>query len=304
MQGDSGESSETRGSNFMTRRTLVTLMAAAPVLAQSPASLGTAKSGSQTRATVDEASWNQAWQVLDLGLVDGDPEHRKTAVTATGTIGAAPNAVERVTKALQDKTTLVRQAAAASLGEMGAAAAIPALKAKLDDNPEVSFTAAKALWDLGADDGRWIFQEVLEGERKDAPGLVHGAVRDAKRKLHSPSQVALMGVKEATGAFLGPASLGVTMAQQAIKLKDTSAPGRIAAAEILAKDSDPYALTLLEWALGDTSWAVRAAVAKALGSRGNQGTIPKLMPLLTDDRHSVRYLAAASIVKLNLKAVG
>jgi HEAT repeat protein len=292
----------------MTRRTLVTLMAAAPVLGQSPADSGTEKPGStpgaKPRATVDEASWNQAWQTLDLGLVDGEPEHRKTAVAATGSIGAAPDAVERVTKALQDKTTLVRQAAAAALGEMGAREAIPALKEKLDDNPEVSFTAAKALWDLGADDGRWIFQEVLEGERKDAPGRVHTAVRDAKRKLHNPTQLALMGVKEATGAFLGPASMGITVAQQALKLKDTSAPGRIAAVEILAKDSDPYALTLLEWALGDTSWAVRAAVAKALGNRGNQRTILKLMPLLTDDRHAVRYLAAASIVKLNLKAVG
>src|SRR5262249_16941554 len=104
--------------------------------------------------------------------------------------------------------------------------------------------------------------------------------------------------KEATGTFLGPASMGITVAQEA--LKDAGVPGRTAAAEILGKDPDPYALTLLEWALGDKSWAVRAAVAKALGNRGNRDTIPKLRPLLTDDRHAVRYLAAASIVKLSL----
>jgi HEAT repeat protein len=46
---------------------------------------------------------------------------------------------------------------------------------------------------------------------------------------------------------------------------------------------------------------VRVAVAKALGERGNQDTIPKLVPLLSDDRHAVRYMAAASIIKLNLK---
>ena len=46
---------------------------------------------------------------------------------------------------------------------------------------------------------------------------------------------------------------------------------------------------------------MRVAVAKALGERGNHDTIPKLAPLLTDDRHAVRYMAAASIIKLNLK---
>jgi HEAT repeat protein len=83
--------------------------------------------------------------------------------------------------------------------------------------------------------------------------------------------------------------------------KDSGAPGRTIAAGILAKDPDPYALTLLEWALGDNSSAVRVAVAKALGDRGNQDTIPKLAPLLKDDRHAVRYMAAAAIIKLKLK---
>src|SRR5579863_8132185 len=108
-----------------------------------------------------------------------------------------------------------------------------------------------------------------------------------------------MGATEDTGVFLGPAALGINVAEEAAK--DAGAPGRTAAAAILGKDSDPYALTLLEWALADRSWVVRAAVAKALGERGNQDTIPKLLPLLSDDRHAVRYLAAASIVKLSLR---
>jgi HEAT repeat protein len=47
---------------------------------------------------------------------------------------------------------------------------------------------------------------------------------------------------------------------------------------------------------------VRVAVAKALGERGNIGTVPKLMPLLTDEHHGVRYMAAASIVRLSTKS--
>jgi HEAT repeat protein len=277
----------------MTRRALLSLAVSGAVFPESAADSGLKKG-----TAIDESSWTQAWQVLGTGLQDADPEHRKIATAAMGTIGPFPEAIERVALALKDKDTQVRQSAAATLGEMGAQSAIPNLRAALDDTPEVSFTAAKALWDLGDFNGRWIFQQVLEGERKDAPGMVRGAMRDAKRKLHSPSQLAVMGVKEATGAFLGPASMGVTVAQEA--LKDGGAPGRAAAAGILGKDPDPYALTLLEWALNDKNWAVRAAVAKALGKRGDQGTIPKLKPLLSDDRHAVRYLAAASLIRLSL----
>jgi HEAT repeat protein len=219
-----------------------------------------------------------------------------------GAMGPIPEGVQMVGGVLQDKDVLVRQAAAASLGQMGSKEAIPALKAALDDSAEVSFTAAKSLWELGdVEDSREIFQQVIEGERKDAPGKLQSAKREAKRKLR-PAELALMGTKEAAG-LLGPASIGVTAIEEAVKesKKDSGAPGRVIAAGMLAKDPDPYALTLLEWAVADDNSSVRVAVAKALGDRGTQQSIPKLMPLLKDDRHAVRYMAAASIIKLSRK---
>jgi len=261
------------------------------------ASLVLALTAAQSSVAALPSTATSAWETLNKGLVAGDSEHRKQAIAALGTLGDVPEAVSPIEKALQDKDALVRQVAAATLGDMHAVDAIPYLKTALDDNAEVSFTAAKALWDLGDTSGRWIFQQVLEGERKDAPGPMKEAIRKAKHKLHSPSQLALMGAKEATGQFLGPASMSINVAQQV--MKDGGAAGRTAAVGILAKDSDPYALTLLEWALGDKSWAVRAAVAKALGERGNHDTVPKLMPLLSDEHHLVRFMAAASIVKLS-----
>jgi hypothetical protein len=242
----------------------------------------------------------QAWGVLKQGLEESDVEHRKKAITAIGTIGDVPEAVQMVGRGLGDKDRMVRQTSAAALGEMGSKDAIPLLRAALDDGPEVSFTAAKSLWELGDTSSREIFQQVIIGERSDTPGKLHSALRDAKHKLR-PSQLALMGAREAAGV-LGPASIGIDAVEEAVKenKKSSGAPGRAVAAGVLAKDSDPYALTLLEWALGDTSSAVREAVAKALGERGNQDTIPKLMPLLSDDRHAVRYMAAATIIKLNL----
>jgi HEAT repeat protein len=239
-----------------------------------------------------------AWDALNKSLDANDPEHRVHAVAAVGTIGATPEAVKLIETALKnDKATVVRQAAAVTLGDINARTAIPSLESALDDNPEVGFAAAKALQSMGNASGRWVFEEVLEGDRTDKPGAVHGLVRKGKQKLHKPSELALMGVKEASGQFLGPASLGIGIGQMA--LKDGAASGRTAAATALAKDPDPYMVTLLEWALADKSWAVRAAVVKALGERGNRDTIPKLVPLLNDDRDLVRSLAAASIIKLS-----
>jgi len=246
-----------------------------------------------------------AWDALTKGVDDSDPGHRKTAFAATGTIGTMKEAVEMVERGLQDKDREVRQVAANTLGEMGAKDAIPRLKAVLNDSPDVSFTAARALWKLGdEEDSRDVFQAVLAGERKDTPGKMRNTVKTMKKKLN-PGELALIGAKSAA-SVLGPGSFTITAVQEAMKeaKKDGAAPGRAIAAETLAKDSDPYSLVLLEWALNDDSWAVRVAVAKALGERGNQETVPKLKPLLADDHHAVRYIAAASIIRLNRNKSG
>jgi HEAT repeat protein len=243
-----------------------------------------------------------AWLTINQGFGESDANHRRQAIEAAGSVGAVPEAVKLVAKGLEDKEVLNRQTAAATLGQMGSQDAIPYLKNALEDKPEVAFTAARALWNLGDTTGRTIFQEVLQGERADGPTKMQKAMKDAKKRL-KPDQLALMGLSEVSG-MLGPAGIAVEAATEAVKeLKGTASgiPGRALAAEVLGKDSDPYALTLLEWSLGDNNWAVRVAVCKALGERGNDATIAKLQPMLNDDHHAVRYMAAASMVKLSLK---
>ena len=243
-----------------------------------------------------------AWLTLNQGFAEGDANHRKQAIEAAGSVGAVPEAVKLVAKGLEDKEVFNRQTAAATLGQMGSQDAIPYLKNALEDKPEVAFTAARALWNLGDTTGRTIFQEVLQGERPEGPTKMQKMMKDAKKRL-KPDQLALMGVSEVSG-ILGPAGIAIQAATEAMKeAKGVSGgiPGRALAAEVLGKDSDPYALTLLEWALDDNNWAVRVAVCKALGERGNDGTIAKLQPMLNDDHRAVRYMAAASMVKLSLK---
>ena len=46
---------------------------------------------------------------------------------------------------------------------------------------------------------------------------------------------------------------------------------------------------------------VRAAAAKALGKCGNVTTIDKLMRLLAENSDAVRYMAAASVVRLSIE---
>lgn len=271
------------------------------ILVSAAASAQPAGQGKARETPSRERLTTSAWETLDKGLQDGDSEHRKKAITAAGTIGPHPDAVRRVVQTLHDKDTLVRQKAAATLGEMGSPDAIPDLKAALDDGPEVSFTAARALWSLGDSSGTEIFWQVMQGERKDGPGFLEGALRNAKHRL-TPGQLAVMGAKEAAGLF-GPGAFAIDAVQEIVKdaKKSSGAAGRVVVAEIFAKDANPNTVSLLEWALHDDSSAVRGAVAQALGECGNPDTVLKLEPLLSDDSHGTRYMAAAAIIRLNLK---
>jgi HEAT repeat protein len=242
----------------------------------------------------------EAWNVLSKNLADGDPEHRKNAVVALGAAGS-PEAVKLIEDALRnDKSGIVRQSAAITLGDISSYSSAKALQAALDDDAEVSFAAAQSLEKLGDSSGQWILQEVIEGKRSYKPGMVHRAVRDVKHKAHNPTQLALMGVREATGQLFGPASIGVVLIQKS--LKEGGGAGKVAAVTTLAQDPGTDAVGILEYALQDKHWTVRAAAARALGDRGNTSTIASLIPLLTDDRDFVRNMAAASIVKLSVAA--
>jgi HEAT repeat protein len=240
---------------------------------------------------------DEAWAALDQSL-KASTEHKIQALAALATIRDCDEAVKRALGALQDKDAQIRQAGAMALGQMKAKQAVPDLQHALDDTGEVAFAAAKALTDIGDPSGRDMLIEVLSGERKDTPGMITSAKRDAKHRLRHPQGLILMGAEDAAGAMFGPASWGIEAATDAMDLKGKGTPGRAAAAAYLAKDTDPYAVTLLEWALSDDNQFVRAEAAKGLGVRGNAESIPKLQKVLTDAHTRVRVMAAASIINL------
>jgi HEAT repeat protein len=241
-----------------------------------------------------------AWKVIDDSIRDGNSqEHRQQALAALSTFAADnAEAIQRAVAALHDKDAVIRRSAALALGELKAHSALGDLKQMLNDTPEVSFAAAKALTELGDTNGRDVMIAVLAGERKDAPGMFTNAMRDAKDRLHHPEGLFLMGTEDAAGSMFGPASMIIPAVQDTADLKSKGAPGKAAAVAYLAKYPDPYAVQLLEWALDDGNQFVRLEAAKALGDRGNSGSIQKLDKLLDDQHNIVRDMAAVSILRI------
>ena len=240
---------------------------------------------------------DSAWATLQQCL-SGNEDHKRAALTALGAVDSQnEKAVKTLVDALQDKDPLVRQAAAAALGEMKARQAIGSLRDAISDKGEVAFAAAKSLSEMGDSGGRDMFVAMIAHERSDAPGMVANGIRDARKRLKHPEGLLLEGVGDAGGALFPPAGYGISAAKEAFKEKGSSS--RAVAASYLAKDPDPYAVTLLEWALSDNSWGVRAAAAHGLALRGNAESIPKLQFLLDDQRHVVQSMAAAAILRIS-----
>ena len=243
-----------------------------------------------------------AWDILKQGIDDKNPDVRKQAVTAIGSIGLNPDAVKLVEHGLRDDDPTVRQTGAAMLAQMKSKSSIPALKAALDDPyAEVEYTAAKALWELGDRSGESVLQDVLLRQQKtSSTGFVEGQVRDAKAKLRDKKELARMGVNEASGALLGPFSMGVIAIEN--MMKDTGAIGRAFAATLLAQKCDSKNIETLETALrNEKNPSVKAAVSKALAQCGNKDDIPRLEANLSAGNPALKFMSAAAIIKLTLQ---
>ena len=243
------------------------------------------------------------WQILKAGAANHNVTRRGEAVAALGTIGPKTRVVRLLEQSLKDDDASIRQLAASTLGEMRARTAIPKLKEALhDDAPAVTFAAAKSLWLMGDRAGRAIFIQILSGEKSASNGVLKDQLQATKKKLQDPEKLALIGAKEAASSFFGPGGWGIKVMEEV--MQDRSASARALSAILLGPDATLDALEQLQGALTDKNWIVRAAAAQALGSSRHRDQIQYLRPLLQDDKPAVRYMSAASIVRLSdLKVV-
>ncbi len=256
-----------------------------------------------TSKDVDAVPPPTPWQILATGASTHNALRRAEAVAALGTIGPNHRVVALLEKALVDSDPSIRQLAARTLGEIQARASIPKLRQALkDDSPQVGFAAAKSLWTMGDHSGRAVFIQILSGQKSSSDGLLKGGLQSTREKFQDPKNLAIIGAKEAASSLFGPAGWGITIMEEV--RKDRSASARAMSAILLGPDATLDALHELQDALNDKNWIVRAAAAQALGTSHHRDQIQYLRPLLEDDRPAVRYIAAASIVRLSNSELG
>jgi len=240
-----------------------------------------------------------AWDVLQKGLQDSNPEKRKITAAALSGAGLNPKALQMLYDAMtSDKDPEVRQAAVSSLGEMKARVAIPKLKAAIDNDPEVGFVAARALWIMGDRSGRDLIEEVATGQQKNPTGKVSQAKLEASRRLHDPNGLAKMGVLQASYALLGPFSIGLKLATDLAK--DAGAQGRLMAITLLLEQCDAESASSIKTAFeDDKNESVRAGAAKALGTCGGKQALQNLTDAVTSEKFSVQIAAAATLIRIS-----
>jgi HEAT repeat protein len=274
---------------MMTRRTFAGAALGGPIASVSALPQG-ASTGSETET---------AWKTIETLAHSDNVQRRKYAAAALALIASRHGRALKEVGALllSDREPDVRAFTASALGQEKSRASISKLQQALDDNAAtVAFAAAKALWDMGNHSGAVIFREVLTGARKDSVGLIDGYMAEARHKMHDPKALAMMGVKEATSAFLGPASMAISFAEQT--MKDKGATGRAFAASALSEDPSANTRRALRTGLGDSNPIVRAASCRSLAILNDRSSLRAIEPLLDDKDDATQAIASAAYIRL------
>jgi HEAT repeat protein len=237
---------------------------------------------------------NSAWPMLEAGLQQKKVGPRVAAVRVLGFIPDDPHAVELAVKALHDKNSAVRAAAAKALGLMHASAANTELKQALKDKDlTVVMAAAHALSLLNDPVCYDVYYAVYTGARKNNQGML----AQEMKILRDPKQLVEMGVGEGIG-FLPYAGDGWEAYQTIMKDKKDATAAKAALLSALAKDPDSRTDKLLVTASQNKNWLLRVAALQAIAKRGNPALMSGIEPRLSDSKREVKYAAAAAVIRL------
>lgn len=239
-----------------------------------------------------------SWQILETGLKSEKSQDRISAVTALGTMYRSKRAADDIQLALTDHERDVRLAAVEAAGTMDTPLLIPALRKSLDDTaPDVSFAASEVLWKMGDHSGEDILIDVLNGERKSAPGFFKSELHTANKDLHSPKTLAIIGAEQGAYALMGPFGIGLDAARLMMKSGNNANSARVAAVILLSSDKTHSTNLDLLVAIKDKDYFVRAAAARGLANFHNPETLNALLTAFDDAKPLVRYMAAAGYIR-------
>jgi HEAT repeat protein len=240
----------------------------------------------------------QCNDILQHALQSGNPETRKLAAVALSLAPGNGPLFNTLEQMLHDKDVDVRQAVVASLAEVKTKEATAALlKALEDDVPEVSFAAAKALFNRHEPAGRDALLAVLARESKTSSNFLSVQKRTALRMMHTPRTTFLFAVQQGVG-FVPLPGFGEGVASMQGILTDSGVSGRATAALLLGKDKDQTTIDALKDAMFDKDTSVRAAAVHSLSLRNDPSLLIAIEPLLNDDKEAVRLRAAAGYLRL------
>jgi HEAT repeat protein len=238
------------------------------------------------------AAVDRAWSVLQEGVNSKNPYKRAKAVHAIAVLTGNARAEEIAAKALEDSDVNVRVEAATSLGQIGGASARAKLRAALKDKEvRVVIAAANSLYALKDPAAYEVYYALLTGDRKSSNGLLQSELGTLKDRQ------AVEKLAWETGIGFVPFGGMGWEAWKTVTRDDTS-PVRAAAAEKLATDPDSKSAEALAQGCSDKKWRVRAAVVNAIAKRGDPALLGSVEPLLDDGNDTVRFDAAAAVVRL------
>jgi HEAT repeat protein len=216
-------------------------------------------------------------------------------------------AYRRALRRLRSWRSWRRADAAFALGDMAVADAAPALLKALDDRSRIVRTAAaRGLGRLRSEDATVPLIEALvehtvpRGVAGDALLRIGPKIVPQLRDLVSRPEPELQATALTVLGLVGDSG-EADAAMQA--LDDPSADVRAAAAEALTRIGTPASVPELRGALEDRIRDVRAAAADALGAIGSGEAVPHLLEIARTDEFRPARAAAQAAAKLDPVAV-
>lgn len=212
-----------------------------------------------------------------LGKVQGQ---QLLGVIASVGVRRDAQAVAPLTRMLQNPDPEVAQAAAASLGRIGNAAAAKALQSAVANAPAANRAAIC--------DALFRCAEAYSGQGQDASGI---AIYDQVMKLDASAPIRQAALR---GAILARKAGGLDLLRQHLQGTDHAmTDAAIRAAQEMTVAGTTQALTD---ALGkQTRDAERALIIGTLGKRGDAAAVPALLPLARSGSKSVRLAAIQAL---------
>jgi HEAT repeat protein len=241
----------------------------------------------------------QARDLIDKAMHEKNPDVRKQAAVALSLGGAHEPFMSMLKMLLEDKDVETRLAAVSSLAELKNRQTRDVLRKVMhnDDVPEVSFAAAKALFQENDPEGKQALLSVLSGETKVASGFLTKQKRDALRMTHTPKTMFMFAMKTGVG-FAPVPGLGEGISSMQGILSDPGVSGRAMAALLLGREKDRATLEALRDSLSDKDASVRAAAVHSIALRNDLSLQTDLVPMMDDKKESVRLRAAAGYLRL------